>query len=234
MGVPADTLCEVAHETCWTLIRSAAEGRPEARDDFARRYRPVVRQYLSARWRGGPHFQAVEDATQEVFLRCYRTDGPLARVEPERGSSFQAYLFGICLRVARGVEERLAAERARGPSVPPALDELPCEDDALSVVFDRAFAQQLMKEARELMSRRARDDAEAVRRVELLRLRFEEGLPIRSIAAAWGVDAAELHRAYARARDEFRSALLDTAADHRPGSTPAEAEEDAKRLLGLL
>jgi hypothetical protein len=53
--------------------------------------------------------------------------------------------------------------------------------------------------------RRQRQQAEqsgpdAVQRVELLRLRFEEGLPIRTIAERWGVPAATLHHAYARAR----------------------------------
>src|SRR5262249_31943650 len=44
---------------------------------------------------------------------------------------------------------------------------------------------------------------------ELLRLRFEEPLPRRALAARWGVPAAGVHRAYARARQEFRAALLE-------------------------
>jgi hypothetical protein len=66
-----------------------------------------------------------------------------------------------------------------------------------------------------------------------LRLRFEESLPIRAIAERWGVVAAELHRAYAKARQEFRAALLEVVAFHHPGS-PAEVEHEATSLLSAL
>ncbi len=40
-----------AASTCWTVIQGAAAGRGDDRDQFARRYAPVVRAYLGARWR---------------------------------------------------------------------------------------------------------------------------------------------------------------------------------------
>jgi len=67
----------------------------------------------------------------------------------------------------------------------------------------------------------------------LLRLRFEEGLPIRAIAQRWDIPAAELHHAYARARQEFRAALLEVVAFHHPGS-PVEVEQEAASLLAAL
>jgi hypothetical protein len=69
--------------------------------------------------------------------------------------------------------------------------------------------------------------------VELLRLRFEENLPIRAIAEAWAIDAAKLHHAYALARQEFRAALLEVVAFHQHG-TSAELEEEAVSLLKAL
>lgn len=177
----------MARDTCWTLIRSAAEGEASAREDFARRYRSVVLAYLVGRWRGGPHADDVEDATQEVFLRCYQPGGPLARAESEREGGFQAYLFGVTRNVARSFEARRAQRRSRDTTTPPVLDEFPGNDERFTVIFDRAFAHQLMREARELLARRAAEDPDARRRVELLRLRFEEGLPIRDIAARWEV-----------------------------------------------
>ena len=91
-----------------------------------------------------------------------------------------------------------------------------------------------MTEAARLQRQQAdKRGPEAVRRVELLRLRFEEGLPIRTIARRWGVPAAELHHAYARARQEFREALLKIVAFHHPGS-PAEVEQEAASLLNAL
>jgi hypothetical protein len=66
-----------------------------------------------------------------------------------------------------------------------------------------------------------------------LRLRFEEGLPIRAIAERWGVPAAGLHHAYALARQEFKAILLEVVAFHHPGS-PAEVEQEAASLLTAL
>src|SRR2546421_76794 len=74
---------------------------------------------------------------------------------------------------------------------------------------------------------------EAVGGVELLQLRFAETLPIRTIAARWGVDPARLHHDYAIARQEFRAALLEVVAFHQPGS-PVELEQEAASLLKAL
>ena len=91
-----------------------------------------------------------------------------------------------------------------------------------------------MAEAAQLQRTRATErGTEAVQRVELLRLRFEENLPIRVIAERWGTDAARLHHAYALARQEFRAALLEVVAFHHPGS-PAEVAQEAAGLLNSL
>ena len=79
----------------------------------------------------------------------------------------------------------------------------------------------------------ARRGEAAPRRVELLRLRFHEGMPIREIAGLWGLDAASLHHEYARARQEFRSALRDVIAFHHPGS-PEDVDRECAQLLSLL
>jgi RNA polymerase sigma-70 factor (ECF subfamily) len=91
-----------------------------------------------------------------------------------------------------------------------------------------------MAEAAQLQRARADEGRpEAVERIELLRLRFEENLPIRAIAERWGVDARSLHHAYALARQEFKAALLEVVAFHQPG-TPVELEEEAANLLKAL
>ena len=91
-----------------------------------------------------------------------------------------------------------------------------------------------MREAAERQSvLAAQRGEEATRRVELLRLRFHEGMPIREIARLWGVDAASLHHEYARARREFRSALRDVIAFHHPGA-PEDVDRECAQLLSLL
>ena len=101
----------------------------------------------------------------------------------------------------------------------------------LSQVYDRAWAKSVVREAAERHSALASQRGEsALRRVELLRLRFHEGMTIREIARLWGLDAAPLHHEYARARQEFRSALRDVIAFHHPGS-PENVDSECAELL---
>ena len=87
--------------TRWTVIRRAAEGVPQARSEFASRYGPVIRAYLGARWRGTTFFHDVDDAAQQVFLDCFKENGALGRVDPERGTGFRPFLYGVVRNVAR-------------------------------------------------------------------------------------------------------------------------------------
>lgn len=222
----------MVRETCWTLIEAMRGGNPTARNDFARRYLSPVRAYLIARWKGGPMIGELEDGVQDVFLRCFAPTGPLDRVERISEQGFRAYLYGICRNVAREYE---AKHRAGARSNGNGLDELPGRDAQLSTAFDKAFARQVVREARD--NYRARTDAAdpaARKRFELLSLRFEENLPIRAIAERWGEDPARVHKEYARARREYRHELLEVIAEQNPGSSAAEVESTAKRLLDLV
>ena len=71
----------------------------------------------------------------------------------------------------------------------------------------------------------------AVRRVELLRLRFSEGLPIREIAARWEEEPERVHYHYKRAREEFKEALREVVRTHDPCCA---VEEECDRLLAAL
>jgi len=213
--------------TCWTVIRAAAAGSPAERAELARRYLGVVRAYLAARWRGSDLRADLDDAVQEVFVECFRQGGALEAAGAGRLPSFRAFLYGVVRNVARRFEIRPV--RATAP-----LPEIPANEEGLSRLFERTWAQALMTEAAQLQQRRARDRGpEAVQRVELLRLRFEENLPLRTIAKRWGVPAAGLHHAYAKARQEFKAILLEVVAFHHPGS-PAEVEQEAASLLTAL
>jgi RNA polymerase sigma-70 factor (ECF subfamily) len=61
--------------TCWTVIRAAAAGSPQGREELAHRYLAVVRAYRAARWRGSPLRPDLDDAVQEVFVECFRQGG---------------------------------------------------------------------------------------------------------------------------------------------------------------
>jgi len=216
--------------TCWTVIRGAAAGRTADRSEFSRRYAPVIRAYLAARWRGSPLVGEIDDAEQEVFLDCFRENGALERVDPDRPGGFRAFLHGVVRHVAQRFE------RARPKAGKPleVAGEVPARERSLSAEFDRAWASALLKLAARLQAEQARASGpEATRRLDLLKLRFQDGLPIREIATRWRVDAAYLHHEYAKARREFRSALKDVVAEHLPGP-PRAIEHEAERLIACF
>jgi DNA-directed RNA polymerase specialized sigma24 family protein len=217
----------ISESTCWTVIRAAAVGSPSDREELARRYLGVIRAYLVARWRGSALLSECGDAVQQVFVECFRRGGALEAVGDGKVPSFRPFLYGIVRNVARRFE--CSPKHASGP-VPDIADD----EASLSRLFERSWAQAIMMEAASLQRRRASERGpEAVQRVDLLRLRFEEGLPIRTIAERWGLPAAGLHHAYALARQEFKAALLEVVAFHDPG-TAAEVEQEAGNLLKAL
>src|SRR5262245_43586495 len=174
-----------SESTCWTVIRAAAAGSPADRDELARRYLAVVRAYLGARWRGSELRPDLDDAVQEVFVEFFRAGGALEAAGAGRVPGFRAFLHGVVRNVARRFESRPV--RAAAP-----LPEIPANEEGLSQLFERTWAQALMAEAARLQRRQAGERGpEAVQRVELLRLRFEENLPMRAVAERWGVAAAE-------------------------------------------
>jgi RNA polymerase sigma-70 factor (ECF subfamily) len=212
--------------TCWTVIRAAAAGSLADREQLARRYLSVVRAYLAARWRGSALLGELGDAVQEVFVECFRRGGALEAAGAGRVPSFRAFLYGVVRNVARRFETR--------PARPGPLPDEIADEESQSRLFDRAWAQAIMAEAARLQRERAVERGpEALQRVELLRLRFEEDLPIRTIAERWGADPAAVHHAYALARKEFRAALLEVVAFHHPGSSEA-LQQEATGLLKAL
>src|SRR5947208_4049528 len=161
------TRMRASESTCWTVIRGAAAGSPSDREELARRYLGTVRAYLSARWRGSALRDDLDDATQEVFIECFRQGGAVEVAGVGRVPHFRAFLYGVVRNVARRFESRPV--RAAGP-----LPEIAADDESQSQLFDRTWAQAVMAEAAQLQQQRAAEGGpEAVRRVELLRLRFE-------------------------------------------------------------
>jgi RNA polymerase sigma-70 factor (ECF subfamily) len=169
-----------SESTCWTVIRAAAAGSRSDREELARRYLGVVRVYLAVHWHGSHLRHDLDDAIQEVFVECFRQGGVLEAAGAGRVPSFRAFLYGVVRNVARRLEGRPV------PAASP-LPEIETDEPSLSRLFEQAWAQAILTEAARLQ--RQQDDKrgpEAVRRVELLRLRFEEGLTIRTIARRWG------------------------------------------------
>ena len=215
------------------MIEAAARGSDPEREAFARHYLDVVRSYLMARWGGSSLRQSIDDAVQDVFVECFRHDGPLSRADRSRSGGFRPFLFGVVRNIARRIETRDFA-RVKATQSGVDLAAINCDDTQLSHVFDRAWASLLLEDAAMLQAERdAGKGEEAERRVELLCLRFEDGLPIREIAARWGEDPGRLHHQYAQAREEFKRALRDVVREHQGGGRE-NVEAECARLLAYF
>ncbi len=229
-------------ETCWTVVRAAADGEARASRVFAETYLGIVRSFLLVRWRRSPALPLVDDAVQEVFLDLFRRGGALARLDPARAPSFRAFLFGVARKVALRYEERTAQSWARRAHAPSTLATLPSPEQTISRQFDIAWAKRMVARAAERQRAWASTaGAEALRRVEILHLRFAEGLPIRDIADRLGEAPERVHREYAKAREEFKQALRAELGLHGAGmragtreGTAADVERECQELLAVL
>lgn len=220
----------VREDTCWTLIHDAAAGGVAARASFSLIYLDVVRAFLGARWRGGRFLDRLEDAVQDVFVELFRPAGALDRVDRDGRGSFKSYLFGVVRNVALRHEERVRAVRDTAAD----LDALAVTDATVSAVFDREWARTILRRAAERQRQWAAADGEpGRRRLEVLALRLEDGLPIREIAARWQQPADEMHTLYRRAREEFKRALRDELRFHHP-EVGVDLDAECLRLLSLL
>ena len=223
--------------TCWETITAAANGEAAQRDVLARRYRDPVAAYLRARWAGSTMQQEVDDATQEVFVELFRAGGALQKAVPkeEAVGGFRALLYGVARNVALRFEDRRVRRREHQAPSGLLTHGLVEDESRLSQAFERAWAGTIMSEAAQRMAENAqRSGPAAQRRVDLLRLRFGDGLPIREIADRWQASAEELHHQYAEARREFRHALCQAVAFHCPDATKQDVESECARLLVSL
>lgn len=225
-------------DTCWTLVRAAADGDTDAGATFARHYARPIRSYLNRRWATSPLRREIEDAQQEVFVECIKPGGTLERANPTTGG-FRALLFGVTRNVARRFEERAARQAQRQIDESIYLDALPDQAEPLSQAFDRGWAEAILREAASRHEQAARQADEDYRlRFRVLQLRHEGGRPIREVALQLGFDNAdEAHNAYRRARREFRACLREVVAARTgaPASTPAETlDRECVRILEML
>ncbi len=220
--------------TCWTLVEHAAAGDGTAREEFGRRYLPVVRAYLHARWGARLSADELEDAVQDVFVAFLEEDGVFEKLAPGREQAFRPLLYAVVRNMALRVEQaRLRKLDAPGP-VTFHADTKPNSEESLSRTFDRAWATAIMREAVDLQEERARiRGAGALRRFEILRLTFDERLKMPEIAARFALEADFLHKELARGKAEFKDALQSIVAAHHRGA-PELVERECRELLTML
>ena len=223
-----------ADVTSWSLILGAAAGQPVDRDTFARRYGPVIRAYLAARWHLAFDHAAVVDSTSDVFVECFKGGGALTRVDPKCPGGFRAFLYGVVRNVALMAERKLARRREVPAANAHELENLADSEASLSRVFDRAWAEAVVNEARAKMSERAERSPAAKRRFAALAMRFEQSLPPRDIAVATDMPVERVYELLREARNEYRVILLEVMAGYHPSCGEAEVERLCGELLASL
>jgi RNA polymerase sigma factor (sigma-70 family) len=220
--------------TCWTLVEHAAAGDPAAREEFGRRYLPVVRAYLHARWSGRLSAEELDDAMQDVFVAFLREDGVFAKLDPGRDEAFRPLLYAVVRNMALRVEQARHRKLDAPGTESFRADASPAAEDTLSRVFDRAWAETIMREVVDLQEQRAKSrGAGALRRFELLRLTFEDRLKMPEIAARLELEPDFLHKELARGKAEFKAALQSVVALHHRDA-PELVERECRELLTML
>jgi DNA-directed RNA polymerase specialized sigma24 family protein len=216
----------------WSVIRGAAQGDLASRQEFAHLYEPVIRAYLGARWGRTPLSDQIDDAMQDCFAKLFQDgDGP-PREDSPRPGGIRAFFYGVVRNIARRLEGKPEGDREARPETAPEVEGLPEEDEPLSRVFDRAWALAVVNQAVDGHAERARvEGGAALRRLELLRLRFGENRSIEEIASRWNEDPVRVAADYALGRSEFRNALREKLRTLHPDS---EVEAECDHLLALL
>ena len=217
--------------TSWSLIQRAANGVVTDRETFAQRYEPVVRSYFAARWNLPFDHEAVADASQEVFVECFKQNGVLSHADATRGSSFRAFLYGVSRRIGANIERRLARRRESPVDSAICLQEVEQSEATLSQAFDRAWAHAVIFEAGELARERAAGEPFREHAQQVLDLHFGENLAPPEIARQLALDVHAVHRLLRRGKRDFRAALMEVMAAYSPEATEAELTRKCIDLL---
>lgn len=219
--------------TCWSVVLGAAAGNTEARDRFARRYEPVVRSYLSTRWRVPERHERVSDGVQEVMLECLRPFGALERFEPARAGDFRGFLYGVTRRTAISIERRTRRDRrvAVGDDSKEQCDR---RATTLSAAFDRTWAQVLCHQGLECLRERLGKHPDRLRREQCLEGRFFHNKPPRVIAEEMGVPVTEVYEILKAVKADYCVALVEVLKQYHPEASRKELEDKCRELAGHL
>jgi len=234
MSVPMIPPVSAADSTAWTMIVAAGAGEESARERFARTYGAVIRMYLAARWQLPTTHEAVDDGTQEVFVQCFKPAGALQGVDPAGPARFRSYLYAVVRHVADRIERTNAVRRTPQEPSGAGLDDLARNEATLSRVFDRAWVGMVTRGAWLLMVQHLDGTATGRDRVQILDLRFKDGLTPAEIAQRLGLETDYVYQQLRNSKRDFRTALLEVVGSYHPGASKDEVEARCLDLVGLL
>ena len=205
------------------MINQAQNGDTDCRDEVARIYTPLIESFLHNRWRQTPLVSHIDDARQEILFELFRADGALDRFDRKIQSAFRPFLYGVVRNVVRRAEDR--QRRLPQPAGVEGLGHFTDDDRSLSQMFDRLWAENIIRQTMAAI----KDD----QLVDILRMRFYDGLPVREIAKQLKLDPARVHKMYANARSEFKYRLKDVFSFNCVASDTGFADQLQTLLLSF-
>ncbi|MBI2930990.1 MAG: RNA polymerase sigma factor [Planctomycetes bacterium] len=195
--------------TLWPLVESAKAGRREALETLVQSYHPILRTFARAR---GLEPADADDAAQEVCLQLCRPEF-LSSIDRNRGR-FRSLLLAIAKHVIAAIRQgpwrpKVALEEVRG-------DE---QDEA----FDRLWAEELLRAARERLRQDKRPEPSAA-----FEMRYVEGLPFKEIARRMGCTVPDVSNYVQQGKTRLRSYLRESISRY------AASEDEYKDDWALL
>ena len=218
------------------LAVATLDGDTAGRDSLeqlCQNYYVPIRSFLRSR---GYSEERAADGTQEFFHELL-TSRAWKRADAARGR-FRTFLLGALMHVLAREHARDAAEKRGSGIAPMSLDELgECPDAELaedSVVFDRAWALQLMETAMLAVEKEFADEGRDGEWAVLVRFLPGAGEPpsYEEAATQLGVLLPALKTSVHRLRQKFREALR--AATARTVSAAHEIDDELAYLHRVL
>lgn len=195
-------------EADWLEAQAAAAGDEQARNSFWNRHVRAVRMWLWFRWSHRSLRSFVEDAAQEVFLECFRPGGALAHMDARKAQhGVVAFLRGIVRNVAHRIERTQARDFEHRRRLAVAAATPAPADAGAAEQIDRAWEHDRVMAALALLDQEDPPDGMRHTLREFLHAHFEDGLPVRKIAAAWQEKPEHVHELRRRACRRFRECL---------------------------
>jgi RNA polymerase sigma factor (sigma-70 family) len=222
--------------TSWTLVRRIQRGTPEdaqqALEEVCRSYWYPVYSWLR---RSGQARHDAEDLTQAFFMKLVQ-DGVIDRAHMERGR-LRAFLLGVLKRTVSDHYHHERALKRGGHAQVISFEDQDAEErykrepkdlKSPDAMFDRAWAQRVLKSAEEKL-RAECDDSNDFEIFEGLREFLPLGdnaTPYRKVAARFKIEEGtlrlQIHRMRKRYRKHIEDEIAQTVAD--PGEQKAELE----------
>ena len=143
-------------------------------------------------------------------------------------------MYSVVGHVADRIERTNGVRRMAQEPSGTGLDAFAHTEATLSRVFDRAWVEMVTRSAWLRMAERVDRGAEGRDRIQILDLRFKEGLSSGEIAERLGLESGYVYQQLRNAKRDFRTALIEVVGSYHPDASKDELEARCVELIALL